>query len=157
VIIGGKRRQLHDVILEQHLGRELTERECGHHINGNTIDNRVENLEVMLKGEHSKLHNIGRVPSDSERANMSVAQLGRKHSEKTKRKMSKTAMGHPVKNTTRVKLMLACAIKLSEDDVRQIKKMLSAGIPGIRIAEVFNISKGHVSDIKLGRKWGRVK
>ena len=32
-----------------------------HHKNGNRLDNRVENLEVMTKQEHQSLHNIERL------------------------------------------------------------------------------------------------
>lgn len=46
----------HRRIMEEHLGRKLTKDEVVHHINGNKSDNRIENLQVMSRGEHSSLH-----------------------------------------------------------------------------------------------------
>lgn len=49
--------RLHRYIMEQHLNRNLTSDEIVHHINGDRLDNRIENLEVIINnGTHTKIH-----------------------------------------------------------------------------------------------------
>lgn len=63
ITIDGKRviKTFHRWIMEQHLGRDLLPAEIVHHINSNRLDNRIENLKIMTRGEHGKLHNIRKV------------------------------------------------------------------------------------------------
>lgn len=47
----------HRLIMEEHIGRKLSRDEVIHHINGNRLDNRIENLVIMTNEEHGRLHN----------------------------------------------------------------------------------------------------
>lgn len=43
-------------VMEAHLGRTLDTREHVHHINGDPLDDRLENLQLLGKIEHHKTH-----------------------------------------------------------------------------------------------------
>lgn len=42
--------------MEYYLGRKLHKNEVVHHIDGNGLNNRLSNLQVMFRAEHLKLH-----------------------------------------------------------------------------------------------------
>lgn len=52
----GKYVYQHRQVAEEAIGRRLSTSECVHHINGVKDDNRAENLEILTRTKHGKLH-----------------------------------------------------------------------------------------------------
>lgn len=46
----------HILVAEKFLGRPMLENEVCHHLDGNRSNNRIENVIVLLRNQHNKLH-----------------------------------------------------------------------------------------------------
>jgi hypothetical protein len=127
---GGRKEtvSLHRQIMELHLGRKLSRFEVVHHKNEDTLDNKIENLEVMSLGEHTRLHCLGRLPS--------AVLTG--------------ANRHPGSSNWKAKLTegQASAIKIAA---------LAPGASRAEIAKRFGVSGSTVSGIKHGKRWTHVQ
>lgn len=117
--VDGKKVDEHRHIMEEHLGRTLGVDEVVHHKDGDKTNNDIENLEVISRSEHSRLHTIGRPLTE---------EAIEKRSEKRKGKASK--------NRT-----------LSAEQVTQIKSLAASGYTQRKIGEILGMHHKTVWEI----------
>lgn len=65
IMVDGKQIREHRHIMQQHLGRKLSRDEHVHHLNGDSLDNRLENLVVLTNSDHQRLEIANRPTSSS--------------------------------------------------------------------------------------------
>lgn len=63
-------RHTHRILGEQIAGRPLLSSEVVHHKDENKRNNRLDNLEISTRADHSRTHNAGKIVSESTRARL---------------------------------------------------------------------------------------
>lgn len=117
--------------MEEFLGKELSPNEVVHHINGDTRDNMLENLEVLSRKEHSRKH-----------------RTGTKCTEITKEKIRNYNILHGYKGSQCKKA------KLTADQIREIKQLIIEGVmTQSEISRLYGISRPKISRIKSGKSY----
>jgi len=71
---GERRMKHHRLVMERHVGRQLLPTEDVHHIDGNKLNNAIENLQLISHAEHTKITNAERTPKRGHKLNLTDAQ-----------------------------------------------------------------------------------
>ncbi len=121
--VNGKKRPVHVLLMEQALGRKLTADEVVHHLNENKKDNRLENLTVMTRAEHTILH-----------------RKGARYTPESVQKMREAHRGKP-----------GAGRKLDEESVKAIVRGLTEGKSLRSLAKEHGVSPKTVALIRDGK------
>jgi hypothetical protein len=124
-ICEGKTKDEHRLVMEAYIGRKLSSDEVVHHINGDKADNRVENLVIMTRSEHTKLHFPEAVPATPE----------------TKERLSKLYKGKPNKSLA----------KFSKNQIEEWRSLKESGVSLREIERTTGINHGVISKILNNR------
>ena len=53
--------------MEESIGRRLGYNEVVHHKDENPLNNEISNLEIVYRGDHSRIHNTGKTNEERKR------------------------------------------------------------------------------------------
>lgn len=93
ILKGNKKMLEHRVAMENYMGRALRRSEVVHHKNQIKIDNRIENLEVMSRKNHTRHHHLGIPMAEKTKVRLSAILMGHLMPARVRKKIAKTMIG----------------------------------------------------------------
>lgn len=110
VSIYDKKIHIHRLLKMYELGTDIDKDLYVHHKNGNKLDSSLDNLEMISKSEHQKIHNKNKVISSEQKKKISEANQKRK------------------------------GIKMKKIDIPDLKTLLTKGFSISEIAKKYGLS-----------------
>lgn len=118
----------HRHLMEKKLGRKLTYDECVHHKNGDKLDNRLTNLEVVPRGSHTSHHRAHALPclicGDERRGGHGLCPT---HSERVRRFIGRFELVIPKRGYVYRVLYMGIALALESTEVEKRLEALQNG------------------------------
>jgi hypothetical protein len=133
-----------------------------HHIDKNKTNDDPLNFKLMSRSEHISLHRKGAPISEEQKRKLLEANLGKKHSLETRKKMSDAKKGIKLPKervlpmAERVRGEKNPMAKLTKSQVWTIKRMLDLNYTQTHIGRVFGVDRRHIGAIKAGKRWRHV-
>jgi len=154
-----KNKQIHTLMYETFNDIKIPKGYMVHHIDF-TTNNILENFQMMTKGDHTILHHTGLKHSERTKQLIRenhIGMLGLNHSEKTKKKQSKTRKEKFKNGELSIIGENNPNSILTEQKVIQIRIDLKEGIlTQTEIAKMFNVKQNTISLIKLRKTWKHI-
>jgi transposase len=154
--VEGKQVRLHRHLMEKKLGRKLTFNEVVHHINGNKLDNRINNLKIVSRGSHILMHpEIRKRWEEKNKLSIDIEQIKKMYSKMSIREVashfgvSAMAIWHRLKDNG------IQTTKLTQKNVQDIRLMITNGISQKEISVIFGVSQQLICDIKQKRRYAK--
>ena len=132
---------------------------------GNTLGCKMSEktkaeMSKAHSGENNPMH--GRNHSASTKKKIAMKATGREHSIESRRKMSESRKGkqvgsdNPMYGSIRSRGELNAQARLTINNIKDIKKLLTEGISQYIIAQLFNVRQSTISRINTGKRWGHI-
>ena len=113
------------------------------------VKRRLESIEKLRK-----IH-LGKKLSEEHKQKLRMAKLGKKQSPELIAKRTSGQKGRPCNRPKGV--MMPSLRKLTEDQVRELRKLKASGISYAQLKEIYKLGHGTIQKIVSGQSYGDVK
>lgn len=147
--VDGVQKRLHRHLMEVKLNRKLGFNEIVHHKDGNKFNNDINNLEVVSRSSHIKMHHeIIEKCKEKNTYNIDNVDLAKMYETMTILEISKMLNIAQMTVWYRLKKIGVKTTKIDSNDLKTIREMIKNNVKLKDIAIKFNTTISTISNIK---------
>lgn len=135
----GRSMLLHRKVMEDAIGRKLLSSEIVHHKNGNKKDNRLENLEIMSWGEHTRHHS--KIYPDTNICSICNKEYPTHPKSRHTVTCSKTCL------SLRLEQAAEKRRDLNMEQILKVRELHKQGLEGTKIAKIFGAGRDTIYNV----------